>query len=495
MTTVAVAPLRRWIRRTQVAHLERGERLGTFYFVILFVLVVGSMFYNRLHGVVWPADPDTSALAAASLIIVIGGALHLALRRLGPLAISRPAASWLLTAPVSRRRLLWPALATTTVVAAVWSALTTLALLGRAGPRPVPLALVLTGALVGVGVLLVTLAAQSGGRWATVLDAVVSLLVAAGLAGLVVDAAVGAPRLTGWPAAGWMVAATGALALVAGLFFILAVRNLARTPDDRILDASRTAGTLADSAFGVEPSWVVDMIERRYWAHRKLRSAALTARLPVLAAQDLRLALRRPRRLLWLLLASALPALLTHAPVWLLGPAVLVGCLLAAGTTAGNTRTDAANPVLLRMLSLSSRRATTERLLIPGILAAAWGALALTWLDLLAALPPGPWWALGLTLGPVGATAAIRRARVGFVNNSLLPIDTPMGTVSTGPALASVVGYDALLLGLPAIVLIAAGSPLTWLGILSQLAFGLLGARAYLAGTTDPERVELAKPA
>ncbi|GLY99715.1 DUF6297 family protein [Actinoplanes sp. NBRC 103695] len=494
MTTVAVAPLRRWIRRAQVAHLERGERFGTFYFVILFVLVVGSMFWNRLHALVWPADPDTSALAGAALITVVAGGLYLALGRLGPLAISRPAASWLLTAPISRRRLLWPSFATTTAFAALTSAVATLALLGRAGPRPVPVTLVLTGALVGVGVLLVTVAAQSGGRWAVLLDAVVSLLLAAGLAGLVVDAAVGAPRLSGWPPAATLVTATGAFALVAGLFFVLAVRGLTRTPDDRILDASRTAGTLADSAFGVEPSWVADMVERRYWTHRKLRSAALNSRLPVLAAQDLRLALRRPRRLLWLLLASALPALLTHAPVWLLGPAVLVGTLLAAGTTAGNTRTDAANPVLLRMLALNSRRAITQRLLIPAVLAAAWGALALTWLELLVALPPGPWWALGLALGPVGAIAAVRRARVGFVNNALLPIDTPMGSISTGPALASVIGYDALLLGLPAIVLIATGTPLTWLGVATQLAFGLLGGRAYLAGTTDPERVELAKP-
>jgi hypothetical protein len=493
VTLVAVAPLRRWIRRTQVAHLERGERLGTFYFMVLFVVVVGSMFWNRIHNVVWPTAPDISALAGVCLTVVLGGTLHHALRRLGPLAISRPAASWLLTAPVDRRRLLWPSLALTTLPALLSSAVATLAILGHVSPRPIPFVLVALGALAGVAVLLVTLAAQSAGRSA--LDSVVSLLVAAGLAGLVADAAVGAPRLGGWPHAGVLVAATGVLALVVGGGFALSVRNLGRTPDDRILDASRTAGTLADSAFGVEPSWVTDMIERRYWAHRKLRSAALNRRLPVLAAQDLRLALRRPRRLFWLLLATALPGLLTHAPAWLLGPAVLVGALLAAGTTAANTRTDAANPVLLRMLGLSSRTALTHRLLVPAVLAAVWSAVALTLLQTFGALPAGPWWLLGLTLGPVGATAAIRRARVGFVDNGLLPIDTPMGTVSTGPALASVVGYDALvLLSLPTIVQIASGTPLPWTGVLLQLAFALLGARAYLSGTTDPDRVELAKP-
>ena len=40
VTTVAVSPVRRWIRKTQVAHLDRGERLGTFYFVLLFIVIV-----------------------------------------------------------------------------------------------------------------------------------------------------------------------------------------------------------------------------------------------------------------------------------------------------------------------------------------------------------------------------------------------------------------------------------------------------------------------
>lgn len=492
MTVVAVRPVRRWIHQTQVAHLERGERFGTFYVIVLSVLILGSMFWNHIHGLVWPTHADISGLAAGSLTLIGAGGLYLALRRLGPLAISRPAASWLLTAPVSRRRLLWPSLAVTSVFAFILSAVAALAITGHAGPRPLPLMPIILGAVAGLGVLLVALAAQPGRRWARLLDNIVALVVAGGLAGLVADAAVGAPPVSGLPPL--VGPATGALALVVGAFFVLAVRNLNRTPADRVLDASRTAGTLADSAFGVEPSWVADMLERQYWTHRKLRSAGLNAHLPVLTAQDLRLALRRPRRLLWLVLATALPALLSHAPTWLLGIAVLVGALLAAGTTAANTRSDAANPVMLRMLSLSSRQALTQRLIVPAVLAALWSATALTLLQLLAALPPGPWWALGLTLGPVAAAAAIRRARVGFVNNALLPLETPMGTVSTGPALASVVGYDLLLLGLPTIVLIAEGGPLTWVGVAVQAGFAALGARFYLAGTTDPSRVELAKP-
>jgi hypothetical protein len=172
---------------------------------------------------------------------------------------------------------------------------------------------------------------------------------------------------------------------------------------------------------------------------------------------------------------------------------VLAGGFVAAGTSTANVRSDAANAFMLRMLGMSSRQAVFQRLLVPGVLAALWSLTALALLQVLGALPPGPWWLLGLTLGPVGAVAAVRRARVGFVNNALLPLDTPMGTVSTGPALASLAGFDALLLGLPAVVAVGTGQPLGPTLVLIQAVAGVLGARAYLSGTTAPDRVPLAR--
>jgi len=319
--------------------------------------------------------------------------------------------------------------------------------------------------------------------------------VTGGLAGLVVDSvwAVSGP-LRGWPHVAMLVPLTGAVAVVVVAFLLLRVREIGLTPNDRILEAAKTAGTLHDSAFGVEPSFVTDMIERRYWARRRLRSTPLWGRLPVLTAQDLRLALRRPRRLGWLLGGTALPALLTHAPAWLLAAGVLVGGFAAANTSAGTVRSDAANPFMLRMLGLSSRQVLLQRMVIPGVLAGLWCVVALALLGVLGALPPGPWWLLGVTLGPVGAVAAVRRARVGFVDNALLPLDTPMGTVSTGPALASLAGFDALLLGLPTVIGIGTGGPLGPTLVLVQALAAGLGARAYIAGTTDPDRVPLTPP-
>jgi hypothetical protein len=352
-----------------------------------------------------------------------------------------------------------------------------------------------TGALLGILILLAALAAQSGRTWGRWADNLAGLLLAAGLAGFVVDSVGRAPHAAAtWPAAAVGTVAA-ALAVVVVTLLAVAVTRLAGTPNDRILEAAKTAGTLLDSAFGVEPSFVTEMVERRYWANRRLRSLRLWRRLPVLTAQDLLLVRRRPGRLLWLAGAVTLPALLAHAPAWLLAAAVLLGGMIAGGVSTGNVRTDAGNPVLLRMLGLDSRAAILQRLWLPTLLAGLWYAAALALLDALGDVPAGPWWALGIALAPVGSVAAIRKARAGFVRNELLPLDTPMGTLSPGPMLNSVIGPDVLLLGLPALVQIAQQHPLSWTTVLVQAVVSGVGARAYVSGTTARDRVELASAA
>lgn len=493
-----VAAVQRWVRRAQSAHRERGETLGNLYLALLFVLIVGGMLHRQVEAAFWPDMPNLSRLAACSLAVTLTGGLHLMLRRLGPLGLSRPAASWLLTAPVSRRRLLLPSLWLATVAAAAAGALGTLAITAHAVARPVPSAtqavLPVAGVLLGAGLVVGALATQAARRSSWPDDAAY-LLVAAGLAGLVADSAVVAPHApAGWPPADVVGLVAAALAVVVIPLFLLAVRGLARTPNDRILEASRTTGTLVDSVYGGEPSFVTEMVERRYWAGRRLRSRPLPARIPVLVAQDLLLARRRPRRLLWLAGGAALPTLLGDAPGWASALAVLAGGMIAGGVTTANVRTDAGNPWMLRMLGLSSRAAVRQRLVVPSVLAALWCAATLAVLSALGDLPPGPWWVLGLSLGPVGGIAAVRTARTGFVDNSLLPLDTPMGTLATGPLIAAFAGLDALILGVPAIVQMAQGDELSWTAVLLQAGLAALGVRIYLSGTTKTGRVELKAP-
>ncbi|WP_306203716.1 DUF6297 family protein [Actinoplanes sp. RD1] len=495
-TLVSAGEVRRWIGRTQRAHSSRGEIAGNWYFAVLFVAIVGGMLHKQLAVVFWPDHPNASRLAGVSLILTMLGGLFLGLRRFGPLAISRPAASWLLTAPMSRRALLLPGLGSALAVAALTGALAALAVEGHVLARPLveqAVLLPLVGALAAATLLFVALAAQADRWWSPWCDRLAALVLAAGLAGLVADSAVAAPLAPpGWPRPGWVVTAAGALAVIVLAGFLIAVRNLARTPNDRILESARTAGTLWDSAYAVEPSFVSDMVERRYWARRHLRSRRLSSRVPVLVAQDLRMLRRRPVRLLWLAGGAALPALVTTAPRLVLAAAVLLGGLFAGSVTTATLRTDTGNPFMLRMLGLDSRTAILQRAAVPVALATCWYALSLGLLQLLGDLPPGPWWLLGVAVGPVGGVAAVRKARAGFVDNGSLPFDTPMGSVSTGPLVAALAGVDMLLLGVPALVLIAQNQPLTWTAILVQAVLTAAGCRLYLTATTAQDRVELA---
>ncbi|GAA2894666.1 hypothetical protein Acy02nite_59660 [Actinoplanes cyaneus] len=490
---VPLRPVRRWIHQRQVSHRERAATLGNLYVAALLIAVVGAMTHEQLAKIFWPSRPDLGALPALALSLLGAGFLLRTMRAVGPVTLGRPAAYFLLTAPVSRRRLLLPSLRLAALAAASVAALIATAIAGHAAPHALAGPLIAAGTLLGAGLLLVAVVAQRVRVWATVTDRLATLVAAAGLILLVVDnLAIGdPPAIDGWPSRSALLSVVLALAVAVGAGTALVVRDLARTPDDRILEAAKTTGTIFDTAFGMEPSFVTDMVARRYWTSRRLTSARPPARLPVLTGQDFLMVRRRLPRLLWLLAATPIPLLLTAAPPWAAALAVLAGAMIAGGTTTRTVNTDAGNPVLLRLLAISSRQALLQRLWIPGALAFAWSLIALLLMQLAGDLPAGPWPLLSVPVGVVGGLAAVRRARAGFVRNDLLPLDTPMGTVSTGPLVYAFAGPDALILGIPALIAISQGTALTWTLLLFQTALALIGARAYLAGTTDPERVEL----
>jgi hypothetical protein len=342
------------------------------------------------------------------------------------------------------------------------------------------------GALTGVLVALGATVAQRLAGWARVSDLVGYVAVVLGMAGLVVDRTSGAPG-TGLrtPATPIGYAAAG-LAVVVIALGTLAYRRLDRTHPETILAAAQATGTIADATAVGQPSFVADLVERRYWAGRRWRSAPFVRGLPVLTAQDLRVLGRKPQRLVWLAAATLLPAVFTESTGWLPAIAVLLGAMFAAATTTPGVRTDAANPAMLRVLSISARQAVLDRAWLPALLASAWAGGSLLLLTALGGMPPGPWWALGVALGPAAAAGAIRRARMGMVQNGLLPLDTPMGSVETGPVLGAIIGYDLLVIfGLPALVLIGTGDPLTWSAVLTQLVVSTAGLAMYVGASTS----------
>lgn len=490
---VPLRPVRRWIHQRQVSHRERGATLGNLYFAALLIAVVGAMIHKQIAKTFWPSTPDLGVLPALALGLLGAGFLLMTMRGVGPVTLGRPASYFLLTAPVSRRRLLLPSLRLAALAAASVAAVIATAIVGHTAPHHLAGPLIGAGALIGIGLLMIAVVAQRVRLWATLTDGAATALAAGGLILLIVDhLAIGdRPAIDGWPSGPTLVTIAGALAVIVALGTGLIVRNLARTPDDRILEAAKTTGTIFDTAFGMEPSFITDMVARRYWTRRRLTSTRPPARLPVLTGQDFLMLRRRLPKLLWLLAATPIPLLLTAAPPWVAAIAVLLGAMIAGGTTTKTVNTDAGNPVLLRLLGLSSRQALLQRLWIPAVLAFGWSLIALVLMQVAGDLPSGPWFLLSLPAGLTGGLAAVRRARAGFVRNDLLPLDTPMGTVSTGPLVYAFAGPDALILGIPTVIAIGQDAPLTWTLILFQVALSVIGARAYLVGTTDPERVEL----
>jgi hypothetical protein len=170
--TVPLRPVRRWIRHAQSAHRDRGETLSTVYVGVLFAVVSGAVLHEQLNALFWPERPALTGAQAIALVVLCGALLLMALRRLGPVSVSRPAASFLLTAPVSRRRLLLPSVRLAAVAAALTAAAACFAVLGHTGSRdsaPVP-PLLVVAALTGVALFLIAAAAQSDHRRATLVD-------------------------------------------------------------------------------------------------------------------------------------------------------------------------------------------------------------------------------------------------------------------------------------------------------------------------------------
>ncbi|WP_201753728.1 DUF6297 family protein [Micromonospora rubida] len=480
--------IRRWIRRRRIAADGRVD-VSTIYTVTLASLMAVALVGQPVVAVVWPQEPPAAGPSATVLVgaVAVLAAFFVVLRQVGPLAISRSDATWLLPAPVSRRMLLTPALALTTVAALALGGVTGLAVAGHLVARPAGTAVVVAGAATGgaaaILVALVALYCQRRPSTARVAD---GAGVAVGAGCLVVAAGLqmyGELRLPvgGTPPAAVQLA-LGCFALVSAIGAVVAaLRRLDGWPASPIAEASVTAGAYSDVVYAVEPSFLTEMSARRFWRRRTgIRTTNLIARrrIPPLVAQDLLIARRKVGKLWWLAGGAALPTLLADGPGWLLAGVLLIGALAAAGLTSESTHSDAANPAMLRLLGVPGRWVTAQRLVVPAAVAAVWGALALGGLQVAGVLD-GPWWALGIAAGPAVAVGAVQRARASAASIGTILIDTPLGAFPAGMLLWLANGVDVLaILTLPVSVgLITARAPdvLGWPWVLAQAASSALG--------------------
>lgn len=520
---MSAAAARRWVRRRRGSARVRIS-LDSLYVGVLTVLVVGAIFGPGLLRAVWPDEPATTGTAAvtttAALTLLLVGLLA-ALRELGPVTIGRADVTWLLTQPVSRRGLLLPAYARVLVGAALAGAAVGLAGAGTLASRPIDggrlVVSAVLGAALGVSLTAVAAWAQRNSWAARILTGGVLATVAACVAVLLDDRVAGAP----WVAAifryavpaGWFglpASTLGALAGAAGpaaiAVAVLVGVTLGRLSAGRIRAAAETVGAYLDSAYAAEPGFASAAGQRRFWSGRALRTMplraaqrrpawsglALAPALPALTRADLRVLRRSGWRLAWPAGTALLPAVLADGPGLLIAAVLLVGALHAAGRTTDGIRMDTENPALLRLLGLTGRQAALARLVVPTVLGATWCALALGLLALLGPVPPGPWWALGLAVGPAAGVSAVHRARSGHVRNDLPLIETPAGAIAPGPIMWLLAGPDLLAMAaLPALVAVTISVGLesvSWWWVLIQAGFSAVCVLVYLWLGTDRRR-------
>lgn len=478
---VAAKGVRRWIRSRQIAANGRLDP-GAVYSVLLAVAMAVALLHGPIVAAIWPGTPPDRPGLPPEVLAGVGltwAALYSVLRRLGPLTVSRSAATWLLPAPVSRRMLLTPSLSLTTAASAVIGAVTGLAVLGHAATRPVPAGSVLTGASLGaagvVAVALLALLSQRRPAVARRLDAsggaVVCGLLAVAAAGQLTDHTVRAIP----PSAAPVLLAVALLALAAALAVVVTVwLRLDGWPTHQLAEASANAGAYADAAYAVEPSFLAEVSQRRFWQRRggfrpsqMFRSGAV----PPLVAHDLLTTRRKAGRFWWLAATAMVPVMLGRGPAWLQLGAVLIGAIGAASVPTESTHSEARSAALLRLLGLSGRRVVAQRLVVPSVLAALWCTAVMVALQA-AGLVRGPWWALGLAAGPAVAVAAVQRAKASAASVANVLVDTPLGAFPAGMLLWLLNGLDVLtVLSLPLSVGLAShrtGEVLSWAWVVLQ---------------------------
>ncbi|MEU8355073.1 DUF6297 family protein [Nonomuraea sp. NPDC048882] len=489
----SVRAVRAYIRSRGRTPATLIDRYAAVFGLAMIVAVLGRPLSGLLTGLAGPIDPVRAGAGAALLALAVAGFLAAA-RAAGPVLLPASDASWLLLSPLNRRHLLGRTARALSVVALVAGVLLGVGLLAVLG-APDQLVWRLLGALVlgvsvtagGMALAVLGQVSQSWQVWLT--GAVAALLV------LAVVAVSGQLRTVAAIAASAPLTALAAAASGAAVLSALLVRqawtSLDRIPTRTLANASTRAGHVASATVSLDPGALTWIAEDNRWRARRLGSRRWPS-LPApfaLAWHDWRRLARTPGRLAAVAATTALPAVLAQAggPPPALGVAVLAGALAVASMGTSGARRDADNPALARLIGVGRRPALAARAVLPALLGGVWAATALTALTLalttpstLSALPEavpaattatgaaglsatatatgaatgtvtmagaGGWWALGLLAGPALAAAALRMARRAPVDHSMPTIDTPGGSIPTGPLFWAATGPDLALLG------------------------------------------------
>lgn len=377
-----------------------GQVLGDAYYMIFSVLVIGAMVGNVLLNSSRTAQGCVSVtcLSGRTLLpwaIVTGSAaLVLAAARIfGPVLASAAEGSWLMSAPISRTRLLtgrlWSAVAWAFVGGAAVAAFATL----LSGATPV----MVTAWTLATGLMAAGAMAWAGGeqtfdrrRGVVIVQTLLGLSAAAIIVLMVAVSAgwVVVPQPPGVDQAPWVLAGVGLVTTV--VVGIVAQRRLNELRRARLLSGGSLIAGMQGAAFALDFGLARDIlvereaVERGYVRPTPGRGTGLQA-LVWRDAQKLR---RFPKALLGLVAAALVPYAADALGAGFFMPFLAALALVAAmvpffGTLRVLSRTGG----LARMMPYSTQQIRSAAMIVPGILALIWG---------IAVFPA----VLGLTGGP-----------------------------------------------------------------------------------------------
>lgn len=435
--------IRSAVRVTRRERRPLGEALTTAYVTVVNIAVLGSMLVVPLqrafaaNGCGGCASTGASGLSAALGLLLVGVALH-QLAAVGPVVTPAATSSWLLSTPGDRGVFLRPALRGAVLGAAVVGGLIggVLALLARTGAGTAGIA-----ALAGVvaGVLAPGLAALAQERHAVgLVRRVGDVLVAAGLAAVVAVLILG-PHAALPHLGGGVWAVVLVVAVLAAVAFVGARAGLGRLSRTDVTSGADLVAGIAGAASSFEVSLLSDVLAARRWRRvGSVRSRRGSGHgLVAVAVRDLLRTARSPRRLVGYAVALVVPFALAR---YGLRPAVPLAVVVLAGVVASSSavtlRRVERSEGLARMFPFPRRELTLALLVVPAVITLAW-TVAATVLDHAGAgavgsgLPHPVSLVVASTLGALAG--AVRSARRPPINlDSLMSVDTPMGSIPFG---------------------------------------------------------------
>ena len=452
-----------------------GQAISDGYVTVFTILMLGAMIVSAVlsaqHGM---AGCTTASCASSRLLLptaVLLGCYSLTLglaRLFGPVLVSAAEGSWLLDAPLDRRRLLSRRLVVPMVAAFVLPGLATGLVAGLTGMDWPAVGVWTLAAALGSAALVALAAARQSSERTWLLTLLQNLAAAGALAviGLVVAVAadkVPADALSGIDSARWVLMGVAVVAVVTGIWWLLvSLRRLEQLRRTRLASGGALVSGMQGAMFALDFGLIRDILVERKAAEighvrpTKGRGLGLTA----LIWRDVERLRRNPRVFIGLIVSLFVPYAVDALRLSQLNPLISGLALVAAlvpflGSLRVLTRTGG----LARGLPFKTAALRTAAMAVPAVVALLWG---------IAAIPAfigvaGTGAARGIQDGIVAALITAGAGLLGgvrWVTGKKVDFQAPMLATSTGAVPPTLIFN--LLRGIDMVALICAPLILGW---------------------------------